>query len=81
MASKSVKIDLQTFIKLMRYFTLDEHTEELYEEIKRDIDSKTDKLYRHELYSQSKTAESKQERETARKKYLDEIGMRDSFRY
>ena len=53
MASKSVKIDLQTFIKLMRYFTLDEHTEELYEEIKRDIDSKADKLYRHELYSQS----------------------------
>ncbi|MDD5888981.1 MAG: complexin-2 [bacterium] len=81
MASKSVKIDLQTFIKLMRYFTLDDHSNELYEEIKRDIDSKTDKLYRHELYSQAKTADSEQEREQARQKYLDEIGMRDSFRY
>lgn len=79
--NKTVKIDLQTFIRLMRYFTLDDHSNELYEEIKRDIDSKADKLYRHELYSQSKTAESEQERETARKKYLDEIGMRDSFRY
>ena len=81
MTNKTVKIDLQTFIKLMRYFTLDDHSNELYEEIKRDIDSKADKLYRHELYSQSKTAESEQKREQARQKYLDEIGMRDSFRY
>lgn len=79
--NKNVKIDLQTFIKLMRYFTLDDHSNELYEEIKRDIDSKADKLYRHELYSQSKTADSEQDREKARQKYLDEIGMRDSFRY
>lgn len=81
MTNKTVKIDLQTFTRLMRYFSLEEHTDELYEEIKRDIDSKTDKLYRHELYSQSKTADSEQEREQARQKYLDEIGMRDSFRY
>lgn len=81
MTNKTVKIDLQTFIKLIRYFTLDDHSNELYEEIKRDIDSKADKLYRHELYSQSKTADSEQEREQARQKYLDEIGMRDSFRY
>ena len=79
--NKTVKIDFKTFIMLMRYFTLEEHTNELYEEIKRDIDSKADKLYRHELYSQSKTADSEQEREIARQKYLDEIGMRDSFRY
>lgn len=79
--NKSVKIDLQTFIKLMRYFTLDDHSNELYEEIKKDIDNKADKLYRHELYSQSKTADSEQEREQARQKYLDEIGMKDSFRY
>ena len=81
MTNKTVKIDLQNFIKLIRYFTLDDHSNELYEEIKRDIDSKADKLYRHELYSQSKTADSEQEREQARQKYLDEIGMRDSFRY
>lgn len=81
MAFKSVKIDLQTFIRLIRYFTLNDHSNELYEAIKRDIDHKADKLYRHELYSQSKTAESEQEREQARQKYLDEIGMKDSFRY
>lgn len=81
MASKNVKIDLQTFIKLIRYFCMDEHTDELYGEIKAYLDDKTDKLYRHELYSQSKTADSEQDREKARQKYLDEIGMRDSFRY
>ena len=81
MASKSVKIDLQTFIKLMRYFTLEEHTNELYGQIKADIDCKTDNLVKHELYTVYKTAETEEEREKARLEYLDKIGMRDSFRY
>lgn len=81
MASKSVKIDFKTFLMLIRYFVLDEHTEELYGEIKHVLEDKVDSLARHELYTQSKTAETAEERERARQKYLDSVGMRDSFRY
>ena len=81
MANKTVKIDFESFVRLVRYFCMDEHTEDLYKACKADIEGKMDKLYRHELYSQSKQAESPQEREQARQKYLDEIGMKDSFRY
>ena len=81
MANKHVKIDFKTFVLLIRYFCMDEHTNELYEQIKAYLNDKTDKLYRHELYSKSKTADNEQERELNRQKYLDEVGMKDSFRY
>ena len=32
MTNKTVKINLQTFTRLMRYFSLEEHTDELYTE-------------------------------------------------
>jgi len=78
---KFVKIDFKTFLALVRYFVLDEHTEELYGQIKQVLEDKVDSLARHELYTQSKTAETAEERERARQKYLDSVGMRDSFRY
>lgn len=81
MANKTVKIDFKTFIALARYFTLEEHTNELYGQIKADIDCKIDNLVKHELYTVYKTAETEEEREKARLEYLDKIGMRDSFRW
>lgn len=77
----TVKVDFKTFIDLIKYFSLEDHSEELYQSIKRDIDAKTDKLYKHELYTKSKTGDTEQEREQARLKYLDEVGMRESFRW
>lgn len=78
---KHVKIDFKTFLALVRYFVLDEHTEELYGEIKQVLEDKVDSLARHELYTQSKTAETEQEREQARQKYLDAAGIHRDFRY
>lgn len=78
---KHVKIDFKTFLALVRYFVLDERTEELYGQIKQVLEDKVDSLARHELYTQSKTAETEQEREQARQKYLDAAGIHRDFRY
>ena len=79
--NKTVKIDFKTFIALVRYFYLQEHTEALYGQITKDLEDKIDSLSKHELYTQSKTAESEQDREKARQAYLDKIGMKNSFRW
>lgn len=81
MPSKHVKIEFKTFIALVRYFCLDDHSEALYGEIKGLLEDKIDNLTKHQLYTQSKTAETEQEREKARQEYLNIIGMKDSFRW
>lgn len=78
---KNVQMPLESFLKLVRYFYIENHEKELYEEIKKDIEHKIDSLAKHELYTQYKTADTEQEREQARKKYLDMVGMKDSFRW
>ena len=50
-------------------------------EVRRLLDEKGDRIYRRSLYTQSKTAATPAERETARQKYLDERGILPDFRY
>jgi hypothetical protein len=45
------------------------------------IDDKISAMNRREAYSASKSAESPEEREAARKKYLDMVGIPESFRW
>ena len=79
--SKTVQIPYETFIGLLKYFSLEIHDQALYDALQGDLEAKLDALIKHETYSKSKTAESPQEREEARRKYLDMVGMRDSFRW
>lgn len=79
--SKMVQIPQELFYELVRYFILDDATEERYKSISGGLESKIDKLVKHEVYSASKTAETPEEREKARQQYLDMVGMRDSFRW
>lgn len=79
--TKHVQISQELFFKLVRYFYLENHEKELYEAITNDITHKLDSIVKHDLYTQYKTANTEQERESARKKYLDAVGMRESFRY
>lgn len=80
MREKSIQISRDLFIKLIEYFVFDEH--ENHDEIKKLLNEKLDKAIKHELYSKYKNQSlTEQEREKARKEYLDMIGMRDSFRY
>lgn len=76
---KNVQISQELFIALMRHFLLEQ--EELYPEIKKGLEKKLDALVMRELYTKYKTAPSEEEREKARREYLDKRGVPESFRW
>ena len=76
---KNVQISQELFMNLVKYFYLG--MDEYYPEIQKWIESKIDSMMRRELYTKYKTAPTENEREEARKKYLDEIGVPESFRW
>lgn len=76
---KNVQISKELFVKLIKY-----HHFEMYEfedEIKNELEKKLNSIVMHEHYTTYKTAPTEQEREEARKKYLDEKGVPESFRW
>lgn len=84
---KKVQITEELFRKLLQYHFSDifgYEDEELFEierDIKRDLEKKLNALSMRSYYTQYKTAETEQEREAARKKYLDERGVPEDFRW
>ena len=83
---KKVQIPQEFLVKLIRYFfcdelEFDEDLSELEREIKSDIRKKLDKISMRSYYTAYKTAPTEQEREEARKKYLDERGVLESYRW
>jgi hypothetical protein len=76
---KSVQIPEELFIALIKYHLLD--IEEVQPEIKKDLMDKMDSITMRLLYSKYKTAPTEEEKEKARKEYLDKRGVPDSFRW
>lgn len=76
---KKVQISQELFFSIMKYFLIDE--EELLPEIQKGLEQKLDALVMRELYTKYKTAPTEQEKEEARRKYLDKRGVPDSFRW
>lgn len=50
-------------------------------EIQKGLEQKLDALVMRELYTKCKTAPTEQEKEEARRKYLNKRGVPDSFRW
>lgn len=50
-------------------------------EIKQELEKKLDKMVMRDLYGKFKTAPTEEEREQARKEYLDRRGVTESFRW
>lgn len=50
-------------------------------EIKQELEKKLDKMVMRDLYGKFKTAPTEEEREQARKEYLDRRGVPESFRW
>ena len=76
---KNVQISKELFVKLIKY-----HHCEMYGfegEIKNELEKKLNSIVMREHYTTYKTAPTEQEREEARKKYLDERGVPESFRW
>ena len=84
---KNLQITQELFIKLIQYFYSEEigyDHEELFDlerEIKSELQKKLDKISMRSYYTAYKTAPTEQEREEARKKYLDEKGILPRFRW
>lgn len=76
---KQSKIPETLLYKLFRYFLCDDDS--VYDDIKKELESKLDKMLAHELYTRSKTADTDEEREKARQQYLDMVGMHKDFRW
>ena len=84
---KKIQIEQNLFIQMVKYFYSDElgfdddDVCELYHDIKEGIDKKLDAVSKRSYYTQYKTAYTSEEREKARLKYLDAVGMHEDFRY
>lgn len=76
---KNVQISQELFFLLVRYFLIGQ--EETEPEITKALEKKMDALVMRELYTQYKTAPTEEEKEKARREYLDKRGVPDSFRW
>ncbi len=74
-----MQISYGLFTVLLRYHLLEDDS--CAGEIQQGLEKKMDALIRHELYGKYKTAPTKEEREKARKEYLDKRGVPESFRW
>lgn len=79
--NKTVQIPLETFLTLYRLLEGWEVSESEITALKRIISDKFDALIRREYYTTYKTAPTEEEREQARQKYLDSVGMNKDFRW
>lgn len=77
--SKQVQIPMELFLDICLYFK--EHWSDSYqtEDIKRQLDDKLDKMISHLLFSKYKRAATPEEREQARREYLEHRGTLPSF--
>lgn len=78
---KTCQIPETLLYDLFSYFLRGETDEDTERAIVDALETKLDAMIRHDLYSRSKTADTPQERETARQAYLDQVGMRQSYRW
>ena len=76
---KKVQISRELFLNLIRYHFAEMY--ELEEDIKNELENKLNLMVMREYYTAYKTAPTEQEREEARKKYLDERGVPESYRW
>lgn len=76
---KNVQISEELFVAIMRYFMLEQV--EMAPRIKQGLEKKLDAMVMRELYTKYKTAPSEEEREKARREYLDKRGVPESFRW
>lgn len=78
---KSVTIPEELWTRIQYHFQCDDANSENIEAIKRLILEKQQAQERREQYTQYKTGATEEERERARRDYLDAVGIPNSFRW
>ena len=76
---KNIQIPQELFMKLLRYHLLDD--DNCAADVKKGLEQKMNAMAERELYTKSKMAVTEEEREKARKEYLDRRGVPESFRW
>lgn len=76
---QNIQITQNLFSALIKYHLMDCDEEE--DLIKMELSKKLDTLVKREIYSKYKKAKMEEEREIARREYLDHIGMQSEFRW
>lgn len=76
---KNVTIKQTLFKDLVKYFLINVREDE--DRIRLELQQKLDALVKRELYTKYKTAKSAEEREEARKEYLEKVGIPKDFRW
>ena len=74
-----MQISEELFVAIMRYYMLEQV--EMAPRIKQGLEKKLDAMVMRELYTKYKTAPTEEEKERARKEYLDRRGVPGSFRW
>ena len=78
---KQVQIDKQLFMDCLILIYGEVEDVDRWERAAKGVKDKFDKMINHELYSKYLTAETAEEREQARQKYLDKVGIPKDFRW
>lgn len=76
---KSVTIPEELFIDLVKYFLADIRWDE--DRIRSRLQEKLEAMVKRELYTRYKTAGTPEEREKARREYLEKVGIPENFRW
>lgn len=76
---KNVTIPEELFIDLVKYFLADIRWDE--DRIRSRLQEKLEAMVKRELYTRYKTAATPEERERARREYLEKVGMPENFRW
>ena len=76
---KNVQISQELFFDLVRFHLLE--MDEFSPAIKKGLEAKLEAMLKRELYTKYKTAPTEEEREQARKEYLDKVGIHRDFRW
>ena len=74
-----MQISEELFIALLKYHLVE--IDNVLPEIKKGLEEKLEAMVRRDLYTKYKTAPTEEEKEKARKEYLDRRGVPESFRW
>ncbi|MFV0464647.1 MAG: complexin-2 [Lachnospiraceae bacterium] len=78
---KQIQIPVTLFTELCQYFLIEDADPERKKSIKKGLAYKLDPNINHEIYTQYKTSATTEQREKARKEYLDRVGISENFRW
>lgn len=76
---RNVQISQELFMQLLRFHLMKDESCE--KEIKQELEKKMGRMVMRDLFGKSKTASTGEEREQARKEYLDRRGVSEKFRW